>query len=165
MVERFSVALDRVLGGGIQRAVRHGQKAQDGTDIEDTPATLGPHVRQHGQGHAQHAIEIRVEDGLRLCHAAFLCATRSHAETGVIHQQVDAAFALYQLGHGGNDGRIAGDVERQHRMAGCGHLSAAAAGAVHRVTRLRQALGRGRADAGRGAGDEGNLFHGNSFSG
>jgi hypothetical protein len=106
------------------------------------------HLRHDGARHPHEPEEIGVEDRTRLLHRAFFRAGGRNPEAGVVDQQVDAALALHQLLDRGVHRVVAVHVQGQHLEGpSAARGTAAAAGAVDLVARLRKPFRRGQADA------------------
>ena len=100
------------LGGGVVGLAEVAVEPDDGGGVEDRPAAAGDHVRRHGAGAEEDALEVDRDHGVEvpLAHLAGLCAVLPLDELGVAHdagvvdQHVDPPPALDDLRHGGLDG-------------------------------------------------------------
>src|SRR5258707_12452347 len=91
--ERFRIAFHCVLGGGIERAIRHRQKAKHGADVDDPAASLAPHVGHDGARHPDKPEEVRFEDRPGLIERALFGSRRGNTQTGVVYQPANTAIA------------------------------------------------------------------------
>ena len=160
MVQRFRVALDRVLGGRVQRAVRRRQETQNRADVDDPTAALRSQIRQHLTGQPHQAEEVGVEQLLSLGDRTLLGGAED-PDSGVVDQNVDAPRPLDDRRHGRGDRRGVGDVERDQLHAR-GRLGAlrVAAGAEDLEAFRREGACDGLTDSRR---DAGNQHHGRSL--
>lgn len=99
MVQRFRISLHRVLGRGIERAVRHRQEAEDRSDVDDATAALASHVRHDSARHPDQPEKVGFEDRPRLIDRAF-GAGGGDAEAGIVHEHIDAAIAPHHFAYG-----------------------------------------------------------------
>src|ERR1700740_1395281 len=147
MVERFRIARDRVLGGGIERHVGHRQETEHGANVDDATILLAAHMRHDSPGHPDYPKEVRIEDRLGLLDRALFRTRWSDPEAGVIDEKVNAAFQLHHLLDSSIDRFLLGHVEGQHlerSLTGRGYTPT---GSVHLIASLREALRGGLADA------------------
>src|SRR5204863_2293094 len=83
VVERFRIALDRVLRRRVERPVRHRQEPKYGADVDDATAPLPAHVRHDGASHPDESEEVRLEDRSSLLDRALFRPAGSDTEAGV----------------------------------------------------------------------------------
>src|SRR5690606_25831698 len=151
------------LAGEVVAHQRAWLEGGQGSDVEDLPAATALHVRAQGvaqTGQCQH-VEL---DQLLLATPVLLDEQPGAADAGVVHQQVDAPFALFQfLQQAGELQRLAQVADTQQRLD-AEALAQFAGDAFQRLALARhqdqvmpaprQCLCNGQAEAAGGAGDQ-----------
>ena len=92
-----------MLGGGIERPVRHRQETQHGADVDDATTPLVSHVGHDGARHPDDPEEVRIEDRAGLLDRALLRSGGRDTEAGVVHEHVDGASQPHHFPNGGVD--------------------------------------------------------------
>jgi len=136
-----------VLGRGIERAIRHRQKAEHGADVDDATASLASHMWHDGTRHSDEPEKVRFEDRPGLIERALFGSGRGNTEARVVHKQIDVTVSPHHFADRSLHGFVAGHVEGQHLERSFACLGAASAGAVDLVASVREPLRRGFADA------------------
>ena len=164
MGQRLTRRGQRVLGGGVRDLVRGGHPPRDRGDVDDAPRSPLPHGRQHRLDHADRAPVVGLEHRPVLGLGREL-ERRRPADARVVDEDVDGALALEGRGHRAIDRVPERHVQLAHherqllragRVLERARLREIAHGRDHPVAMARE-VQRGReADAGAGAGDEGN---------
>ena len=96
----FSKALDGEFGGGIEALIRQAHHAANGAKVDDFAVAGFPHIGQDGltEVDAAHEVGAHLEVDF-LGGGEFEGAANAHA--GIVDEDVDTAFFLNDVGHGG----------------------------------------------------------------
>ena len=132
--------LKGVLGGVVPGPEGHGNTPRHRGDVQDAPAALCAHMRQHKLGEARQTEEVHLE--LAACLVdRHIFNSAVGAVARVVDEHVNAAFCINNLLHGGFHGGLIGNVnaERFHALGGeLFNLLNAAGGTVDGVTVAHQ---------------------------
>ena len=127
----ISNSLPRRAGGGIERAIRHRQKAEHGADVDDATTPLASHMRHDGARHPDKAEEVRFEDRSSLTERALSAPAGATPKPALFtSRSIRPWRRITSLTAASTDRR--GHVEGQHRTIVC-LLGSPSAGAVDLV--------------------------------
>jgi hypothetical protein len=144
---------------GALQAHRH--EAEDRGDVHDRAGLARAHRRGDGAAHQEHAGEVdgdHLVPGLDREGIDRLAVAGSHADSGIVDQDVDAPVAGEDVGDARGDRRAVGDIDGDGIAPVAGRLAHAVEVAIaeHDGRAVAdQSLGAGLADAGRSTGDQG----------
>ena len=112
--------VQRRLGGGIHRLLRHGRECDAGDDVDDLPAALLAHDRQDGADTVERPVEVQREGLLPVPVGQFF-EVPSKAGARIVEQDIDASAELGGIADHGLDFDFLGDVAMEpERPAGIG---------------------------------------------
>ena len=153
--EGLGETLDSELGGGIEALIRETHDAADGAEVDDFAVAGLPHIGQHGLAEVDATHEVGTHLEVYLFGGGELEGT-ADAHTGIVDEDINAAFFLSDFGHDGDYLLAVADVALVIADGGMFHGSAAEA--VDGMAFGDKEFGGGQAKARRGARNEDDML-------